>query len=323
MNPPTTAATPVSWAAQKGTNPMPAIDTPPTPPSSDLTPEQLRISTWLDGMVTLANRTKVIAKVTNLTPDLATVLLSRNPSNRNISPAKVEKMTRDLLLGNWQLNGESITVSDDGLLNDGQHRCQMVVNTGQTISLILVVGPTRKSRFTNGDTLPKTNGNYLQMQDVSNGTTAAAVARLVWQFENFGNVNSNFANNYRPTKVELTQAYLAHPDISTSILRVPSKGSGILGSRSLLAFCHYMIAAEAGLDPATDFMTDLREGVGLQRGDPVLYVRNKLLNDPRGHMTTGDRIELIIRAWNARRLGRDDVHRFMLSGNGNLPKIEG
>ena len=76
-------------------------------------------------------------QVKTITPSYARKLLNNNPSNRLIRARAVESMARDISNGKWQLTGESIKISSDGSLIDGQHRLSAVIKADTPIQCLV------------------------------------------------------------------------------------------------------------------------------------------------------------------------------------------
>lgn len=65
-----------------------------------------------------------------ITPKIAAEYLTRNTSNRNRRPTRIQQYARDMGSGNWPVTGESIKFSETGDLLDGQHRLVACVLSG-------------------------------------------------------------------------------------------------------------------------------------------------------------------------------------------------
>jgi hypothetical protein len=79
-------------------------------------------------------------RVIEITPRMAADWLKRNPHNRPLQPRVINKYVRDMLDGNWVLDGQAITLASDGTIINGQHRLSAVVQSGVTISSLVVWG---------------------------------------------------------------------------------------------------------------------------------------------------------------------------------------
>ena len=64
--------------------------------------------------------------VIDVTPALAEEWLSANDHNRSINVRVVDAYARDMLSGNWALNGEAVKIAEDGtLLTDDGYAAQV------------------------------------------------------------------------------------------------------------------------------------------------------------------------------------------------------
>lgn len=73
-------------------------------------------------------------EIKTVTPEMAKSLLERNGVNRRLS-SQANSIARDILAGNYQLNGECIKIYADGTLADGQHRLNAVIIAGIPVQM--------------------------------------------------------------------------------------------------------------------------------------------------------------------------------------------
>lgn len=272
---------------------------------------------WLEDQIARAAN-GVVTHVVDLSPAMARVLMARNPNNRRISPVMVESYARDMTNGAWRFNGEPIIVSNDGLLNDGQHRCEAVIQSGVTIPAIVVIGPDRSSRLTVDQGRMRQTGDYLSMNGHVDGIALAAAAKYIWQHKSHGRLSGGPI--FSPTKSQVLELVDETPTIAESLKAIPSKGSDSVGGRSILAFLHWTFTRVSGSKTNADiFIDSLVKGSNLGVRSPILYARNRLMAE-RGRMKANEKAELIIRAWNAYRRG-DKVASLPIKG-GALPVVE-
>ena len=290
----------------------------PTTPRK-ISVERERMDMWLTERIA-ASRKKPSAEVVTLTPVLAELLLERNQDNRQITRHNANAIASDVANGRFEFNGESIVVSRDGMLLDGQHRCQVVVETRTPIETVIVFGPKNEARFTIDIGRPKSASNFLHMQGHKNTNVMASAARLVLLYRYSGRIMTSSRDTaYMPTKTEVVEAVAQLSGLANSVdmaLTAPPR----LTSRSTLAACHYLIARKSSRDAADMFFRKLIDGDGLHRGDPILYLRNRLPN-MRAVSGTGVNalFEIIFKCWNAHRRG-EQVNRMPM--NGRLPPLE-
>jgi hypothetical protein len=275
-------------------------------------------SHWLNEQ--LAAAVKPVFVAVELTPALAEVLLDRNPQNRKVSPTRVSQLARDIRNNAWKFNGEAIIVSTDGLLNDGQHRCAAVLEAGQPIQTLMVIGVERDSRDTVDHGAIRSPGDDLALHGYTNTACLAASARFLWRWHTYGFIEHS--GQTAPTRADLIRTVEEYPRIADAAHMFDGKGikANAVAPRPLLAFCYFAFCTVAPAEDAKAFFDGLLEGVGLERGSPVLYARNRLVTE-RNMLKVNDKIELLFRAWNAHRAGENRV-LFRISG-GKLPALVG
>lgn len=139
---------------------------------------------WLSDRIA-QGRKGVYAEIAHMTPEIAQLLLDSNADNRRLNPGKVREYTEKMRAGIFELNGQSIIVSRDGFLNDGQHRCAACINSGAAIDTVMVFGVQRDSRYTVDAGMKREAGQLLSMRGVKNAHANATMAKLlqVWESE--------------------------------------------------------------------------------------------------------------------------------------------
>ncbi|WP_407529399.1 hypothetical protein [Methylobacterium oryzisoli] len=282
---------------------------------------RLHAEEWIKSRVA-RGQIEVFSEEGVITPAIAELLLKRNPDNRNIKKARISEIKADLEGGRYVLNGEPIIVSKDGLLNDGQHRLLACVESGLSFRSVVVFGVTRSSRLTLDQGGARTVSDYLDMQGSRDNTkVAATVGRMLWQFSRMGRIakGANVKGGGRswPTKAEtlLVVSECEH-EIARSIQAVQHT-SRLVGSFSFVVFCR-IILTRANDAMGGAFIDRLLDGSNLKPESPIFMLRERFINDPK--MSQPDRLEAIVRAWNATRQGRT-LAKIQIMGN--VPKIEG
>ena len=282
---------------------------------------EVKAGKWLASLVKEAkDKGKPVSRIVDLTPALAQVLLNRNDGNRKVSQNVVDIYAREIATGSWEFNGEPVIISDTGELNDGQHRCMAVIEAGQSIEAILIAGVARSTRTTLNRGKVRTVADYLSMNGHINTCVLGAAANNLWQWRNRGKIGGSFRTG--ATKSEILDTVSDNPGLARSVAIVEQKSANVSGGKSILAFCHFAFLNVGKREDADQFILSLINGDGLKNGDPILYCRNRLINE-RGRMRQNERAELIFRAWNAWRRG-ERVSRIQLScgQGGELPLLE-
>lgn len=277
-----------------------------------------KLGIWLDKLVAdAAAKGKPIAQVVQLTPDLAALLLDRNPANRRISETAVERYAYEMMGNRWVFNGEPMIISDTGELNDGQHRCAAVVKSGKTIDVILIVGVPRETRTTLDQGRARSAGDYLSMEGHRDGIHLATAANYGWQYKIYGMLADH--PDKRAMKSEVRTFVAEHPALIKSLDVFTVKQGRGLGGVAFLAFCHFAISQVGRAEDVASFFIALTEGVNLGHGHLALYVRGRMMS-LKGTKTQNAKAELVFKAWNEWRKGKK-ADKIWLSG-GVLPVLE-
>lgn len=283
--------------------------------------ETERMRRWLDEHVAAGNPRKPLAEIVTLTPVLAGLLLERNPINRPISHGNSSALLSDIANNRFVFNGEPIVVSDSGVLLDGQHRCQAVIQANKPIQTLIVFGPKEEARFTIDIGRPKSAPNFLHMKGFKNTAVLAAAARMLLVYRERKNLITGGAkaNFTPPTKTEVLDAVEQFRGLERSV-ETAMQAPAHLGGRSVIAFTHYVISRKAGVEATDAFFQKMFDGTDLSRGNPILYCAKRLSTlTVNGGGAQNVRAELIFKSWNAHRRG-EMVDKMPL--NGRLPGIE-
>lgn len=80
-------------------------------------------------------KTNMTMNFERITPEIAQAWLDSNPENRTISQGTVTAYANDMISGNWDDRiGDVISIDENGLLRNGQHRLSAIVASGVSIN---------------------------------------------------------------------------------------------------------------------------------------------------------------------------------------------
>jgi len=105
-----------------------------------------------------------------ITPEMASQLLENNTNNRPPIKGRVRALSKEIKKGRWKYNGETIKISEDGRLLDGQHRLMAVVATQMPIESELITGIADDVFYTIDVGAVRTNAHNLATIGVKNYT---------------------------------------------------------------------------------------------------------------------------------------------------------
>ena len=122
-----------------------------------------------------------------MTPYLASTLMQANTANRPKRAAYASSLARIMRRGEWKTNGDTIRVSRSGVVLDGQHRLQAIIESGLTVTVILVTGLDDDVFSTIDRGLGRKTSDSLAINKEKNYTVLAAIARVLHMYEQTGN----------------------------------------------------------------------------------------------------------------------------------------
>lgn len=242
-----------------------------------------------------------------VTPDMARRWLERNISNRPISNITVAKYRRDMEAGLWHFTNAGVAFDTDGNLIDGQHRLHAIAQlaSGNGIALNVTRGLPPESRFYIDQGRKRSSGNQLAMAGVKNYNHNASAAKffLVWQS------GIMFRDNKQAqliTAPQIQEWVNCHPDL----IRMANEAHNYLlknDAQPSVARAAFFAFAKISPQQAAMFFEKLSTGAGLESGNPILALRQRLETDRRTRRSRPQReqLGLIVNTWNAWRKGRD------------------
>ena len=238
----------------------------------------------------------VRVRLVQLTPEMASELIARNEKNRNIKPLNLARMKRALVGGSWKFNGDTVCLSRSGRLIDGQHRCQMVIDTGVAITVVLVEGLDDDVFDTKDIGARRKASDVLHILGATNCTTLASALGYVDKY-----FSGKMDSSEGVSTFAIDDLLDEHRDLIDSVRAVANNG---LVTPGLLAAMHYLFSLDSR-EEADRFLRDLKAGAGLADNDGVYVLRERLMKNrsAKAKLPTVEIAALVIKAWNSRRRG--------------------
>ena len=246
----------------------------------------------------------VTTKLIEVTPDTAAAWLKQNVRNRRVNPKAVQDYARQMASGLWKLNGESIKIASDGTLLDGQHRLEAIVEAGVTLTLMVVEGLPPEYQDTMDLGRKRSAADAFAMDGVANATMVAAIGRRAWMWDQ-GNIR--FVAATSPSPSEVKQTVEKYPHIHRSAEIAARTAMSYKPVRGAVAGTAHHLFTQLDQSLTAEFFAQLGSGADLEKGHPVLALRNRLMNDKMNNKRVPFHLglALYIRAWNGRREARE------------------
>jgi len=245
------------------------------------------------------------AEVYTFTPEEARWLLrERNPANRPCNPGQVKMLASELEGGYWRRNGETIIFDREGRLMNGQHRLTACVSSGVMLESWCVFGVEPDVFDTLDRTRRRSTSDDLAIRGERHYTTLAATLVLI-DLEERGKLDQMWSGSNQHVAAELLAR---HPRVRGAVAYVCARASlrRLMPGR-VASFCLYRFS-EIDHHMGYEFFERLATGEMLEEGNPILLLRNRLLeNHEHGtisRMQTTYILAITVKAWNAWREGR-------------------
>jgi len=241
---------------------------------------------------------------TLVTPETAREWLESTRINRPLRGDQVKAYARDMREGRWRPVGDPIRIDRLGRLIDGQHRLSAIVESGVSLSLVVISGLEPEDQLVIDSGVKRRAADQLILGGQHNmkyGVRAASVARAMATID----AGRAFDNKMRVTNPEIFEAMEKYPGIIDSVVAVEGLHR-VAGISPLNAGIVHLVGTERIPDTTFKFFADLRSGAGLGATDPVLLLRNRLLSG----YEVGSRMHQLWLALRALELRKEEVYSY-------------
>lgn len=240
----------------------------------------------------------------------ASKYLEKNLNNRHINARTVDRYSKQMKAGEWQVNGEPIMFSAKGNLLNGQHRLSAIVASNKIVAIPVFRGVAEDAIKTIDTGRPRSLADHLKIHGYSADsglglTVIAATIRIVFDF------NADGLFTQRRVKITPTEAikYLEeHPAIFDSAKFVVDHRSKSPVPISIIVALHYLLRKIDCVE-ADEFIEKFFTGEDQAKGSPILALRAKLdfsaKERRQGNSNRREDAGLIIKAWKAFVGGKD------------------
>ncbi|WP_367354230.1 hypothetical protein [Agrobacterium pusense] len=225
------------------------------------------VESWVKHQIRVGNTART-SEFRELTPELAQILLLSNKGNRRVNAANLAAIMRDMAQGRWQPNGETIIVSKEGMLNDGQHRCFGALLTGACIETAVAFGVDRESIATVDIGRKRTGADRLGIGGVTNYVLMSAVSGLVLQMK----------NNRAPTPAETDAFFFDNRELIESACAASGTSMKGVGPSAGGAAAAYLISIGHSPVGISQFFTAVRSGEMMPKRDPRMLLHKAIFD---------------------------------------------
>lgn len=262
-----------------------------------------------------------------VTPDYAQQLIDANiENNRNLKESSITRYSRDMHKGFWQSQtGESIKISPEGKLIDGQNRMYAVIQADRPIVFDIAwnVSADRMLVIDNGSRRNTKDDFKISGTHAANNGGPVITWIIAWEGGNY----LSHGGRLTPTRSEIRERYLKEPQaIDSAVLYGRYAHQSIPSMNATAAALAFWLFAKLDQEAAEKFFDGLMTGIDLSSTNPIASLRNRFIGLKPRELSRQEQLALLIRCWNAFRkpelapvTGKVTLGRNPLS-NDNFPK---
>lgn len=236
-----------------------------------------------------------------VTPEKAAEWKKHIDKQRKLSAPHVKRLARDMAAGRWIFTGQPIVFDSSGMLVNGMHTTHAVIESQTPIISLIVRGvdPNALYAFDNGK--PRSFADLCTIYNKKHVSTVQAITRLVLKLERG---NMAVATDVTYSNSELDECLSRNPDIEDAAAFVAcDKRLRAVSLSSVAGFVRWHTYRRERV-LSDRFFEAMASGVGLEKGDPVLLLREGLINAratgaKRKGLDPHYILAITIKAWNA------------------------
>lgn len=242
----------------------------------------------------------VTVTLKTITPELAASYLEKNNKNRKLTPSWVEYYCNQMKSNQWQPTGDTIKLSTNKDLLDGQHRLKAIIMYGKPVDMFVAEGLEPESFDVLDTGKSRTAGDVLSVFGVEKANNIASIVRFIIHFKK-GMFSEGYHKIDAATHHDIAQFVKVHPNLN-----------------EVLDFCHniyrdfryiptsvlgglYFLFAEKNQEKVDLFFQQYRTGIDLKKNDPAYVLRDRLIRDQvnKTKFSRRQKVALFIMCWNA------------------------
>lgn len=247
--------------------------------------------------------------VVDITPEIARNWLSRNTGNRPLSPKHVAKLEKAIKAGDWKMTGDAVRFSKTGKLIDGQHRLHAILNSGITVTCVVMHGLDDEvfDVLDSGKSRQKSDVLFVELGlPVETCKLLASSAGWIIDYE-----LGQYGFGGKADKLDVLAFVNANPAAIAAAEYAQALPRNTPVPRSIAAM-FYFFASRRNPAAAERFLERFMVGAVDGASDNLLFLRNKCFSAsvsrrplPRTHV-----IAALVRIWNAEQRGAPIKHDF-------------
>lgn len=223
-------------------------------------------------------KSEITVGIETITPEVASKMLESSVGNfRNIDRGRVAKYAAEMISGKWLFNGETIKLNGTCVI-DGQHRLAAIVKSGVTVECVVIRNLDKMTGVTIDCGKGRTLSDWVKYRGIKNAVSVTSMARNVVLY-NAGRWGSQSVSSGYTKDSDIIEYIESHNEQLQAAHHISDPCAAII-PRSFLGAL--LVIACGGRSPSENNMCNwfcdaLHSGSGLNEGEPVLVLRNKMI----------------------------------------------
>jgi hypothetical protein len=263
-----------------------------------------------------------------MTPELAGKLLSKhNLKNRDIKESNVKKLTRIIKNGEWDPNnGETIGLSKDYVITNGQHRLLAIIRAGVTVEIHVMLNVSVKAIESIDTGSSRSAKDLLVLNNFKNASCIASIINLKKGLSmKHGRLHQNNKIS-NATILNIARENASKLDKLAKKASIYTKRMPIIGTSDYGAF--YSMFSDVCPETAEDFFELLTKDVHLLPQEHPISVLQKILfkdkfsKSGKKYQPTEKRAMMVL-CWNLYYSGKENVKRIKWDVRNSFPTVKG
>jgi hypothetical protein len=262
---------------------------------------------------------EIFTKMVLINPEKAKDLLKLNKSNRPLNKNTVDWYSKQMKNGQWTISGQTISISDENTLIDGQHRLAAIVKSGKEIMFNVAYNVPYIS-FINYDSVRSRGmADVFAIEGISNYKSIAAIiskynnlinGSFSWMGFGLGMGSGGSDKRYKYTNADALDLYnrnrLLFQDIHNASERCYSRIK-LFTTSQVGAFMYYLIVDKKhNKEKVMSFFYQLFFNENVENKS-IYNLREKLINGSIGQFRMIPKLKYVylVKCWNSYVSGKE------------------
>jgi len=283
-----------------------------------------RAEAWLQARIESGKRHPIF-EVTDITPELAELMLARNiENNRGVKMRRLAAYTRAVKEGRWRLTAQGIGFDRNGVLNDGQHRLRAIIDAGRPATMLVGFGMDEETFAVVDGGTPRGRCDILHIAGESNPALVASMATGLFCIQK-GHIRSGMGPLLTFDNDEVCDFVDKHPLLRDAAVIGQRLAGSLRVAPTPVGLAAYFMMGTGATESVEVFFDKMNSGIGLTHSrDPIHVMRERMIKGEYRRRGSTDRFQLtgdLILAWNNFRAGKRTSRIHWKNGD-ELPTAE-